>query len=53
MKVFLLVPDEALLRGYASELLGDIKGAGLVRTSEIAEGFRRASYNAEIVRKLI
>ena len=29
------------------------KGCLLVRASEIAEGFRRASYNAEIVQKLI
>jgi len=32
---------------------GDMKGRLFVRASEIAEGFRRASYNAEIVRKLI
>lgn len=53
MKVFLVVSDEALLREWVRANPRWYKGCLLVRASEIAEGFRRASYNAEIVRKLI
>lgn len=46
------VSDEAYLESMRANSRW-YKGCLLVRTSEIAEGFRRASYNAEIVRKLI